>query len=138
MATRIPTASQNAACDALVDRVDGGSGPGTIQIRSGSQPNTANDAATGTLLATITLNDPAFGSASSGVATLSVSPALSATAAATGTAGWARVLDSTGATVMDGSVTATGGGGQIELATTSIVSAATVAITSGTVTQPAQ
>jgi hypothetical protein len=135
MATRLATATRNAACDAVVDLLDGGPAAGTIKIYTGTQPTTANDTATGTLLATITLSDPAFGAASSGVATLSGTP-LSATGVAAGTAGWARLADSTGATVMDGSVTATGGGGQIELATTTISVGVTVSITSGTVTMP--
>ena len=49
---------------------------------------------------------------------------------------WARVKDSTGATVFDCSVTATGGGGVITLNTTSIVSGSPVSITSGTLTVP--
>lgn len=136
MATRLATATRNAACDAVVDLLDGGPAAGTIKIYTGSQPATANDAVTGTLLATITLADPAFGASASGVATLAGTP-LSATGVAAGTAGWARLADSTGATVMDGSVTATGGGGQIELATTTISVGVTVQITSGTVTMPA-
>ena len=136
MATRLPTAARNNACDAVVDLLDAGAGAGTLKIYSGSQPASANDAATGTLLATITLADPAFGAASTGVATLAGTP-LSGTGVAAGTAGWARLADSTGATVLDGSVTATGGGGQIELATTTISVGVTVQITSGTVTMPA-
>jgi hypothetical protein len=119
-----------------VDLLDGGSGAGTIKIYTGTQPTTANDAVAGTLLATVTLADPAFGASSTGVATLSGTP-LSGSGVAVGTAGWARFADSTGATVMDGSVTATGGGGQIELATTSISTGVTVQITGGTVTMPA-
>lgn len=137
MATRLPTAARNAAADAVVDLADAGSGAATVQVRTGSQPASANDAATGTLLVTITLNDPAFGAASSGVATLDVDPELTGTAVATGTAGWFRLLDSTGATVLDGSVTATGGGGDMTLASTSIASGAEVSITSGSVTMPA-
>lgn len=136
MATRLPTATRNAACDAVVDLFDAGSGAATLKIYSGSQPATANDAASGTLLATVTLGDPAFGAASAGVATLAGTP-LSGTGVAAGTAGWARLADSTGATVLDGSVTATGGGGQVELATTTISVGVTVQITSGTVTMPA-
>lgn len=137
MATRLPTASVNAACDAIVDRVDGGSGAGTIEIRTGAQPASANDAASGTLLATLTCEDPAFGAAAAGVATLDCTPALSATAVADGTAGWCRFKDSSAATVLDGAVTATGGGGQITLATTTITTGLTVQLTSGTFTVPA-
>lgn len=135
MAVRLPTGARNAACDAVVDRADAGSAAGKIRIYTGSQPASANDAATGTLLAEVTLQDPAFGAASSGVATLSDPAAV--TAGATGTAGWFRMLDSDNNTVLDGSVTATGGGGDLELATTSITSGLSVDITGGTVTMPA-
>jgi hypothetical protein len=46
--TRLPTASRNAACDAVVDLLDAGSGAATIEIRSGTQPASANDAGAGT------------------------------------------------------------------------------------------
>jgi hypothetical protein len=121
----------------MVDRLDAGSGPATIQIRTGAQPANPATGATGTLLATVTCADPAFGSASTGAATLAGTP-LSATAVADGTAGWARFLDSDGNAKWDGSVTATGGGGQITLASVTVSTGLTVQITSGTFTQPAQ
>lgn len=136
MAIRLPTATRNAACDAIVDSADAGSGAGTIQIRSGTQPASANDVASGTLLATVTLADPAFGAASSGSASLAGTP-RAATGVAAGTAGWFRLLDSTGATVLDGSVTATGGGGDLTLNTTTISTGLAIEITSGSVTMPA-
>jgi hypothetical protein len=142
MATRISTAARNAACDAIVDLVYGGSGAGVIRVYSGSQPATPATTATGDLLAEFTLSDPAFGAASSGVATLDVTPALTDTGITDGTAGWFRVLDSTeaagtGLGIIDGAVTATGGGGQLELNTTTISTGVDVSITSGTVTMPA-
>jgi hypothetical protein len=136
MATRLSTAARNAATNAVVDLLDAGSGAGVVEIRSGSQPATAQDAATGTLLATVTLSDPAFGSSSTGTASLAGVP-LSGAGVANGTAGWARFKDSDGNVVMDGSVTATGGGGQIELATTTISTGLTVQITSLTYSTPA-
>jgi len=134
MAITLATATRNAMCDAAVDLIDGGAGAGTIQIRSGSRPASANDAATGTLLATVTLIDPAFGAASAGVATVANPAAV--TAVATATATWFRALDSNAATIFDGSVTATGGGGDLTLATTSITTGLSVDITGGTFTMP--
>jgi hypothetical protein len=136
MAVRLPNASRNAAADAVVDLVDGGSGAGTVEIRTGTQPASANDAASGTLLVTFTLADPAFGAAATGVATAASVP-RTATGAAAGTAGWARVKDSAGATVMDGSVTASGGGGDITMDTTTVSVGLTVNLTALTVTMPA-
>lgn len=103
MAIRVATATRSTMMNAVEAALDGGSGPATLEIRTGSQPANADAAASGTLLATLTLNDPA-GAQSGGVITMSVSPAVTATAVATGTAGWARLKDSTGATVLDGSV----------------------------------
>jgi hypothetical protein len=135
MALTLTPAARSAMIDALVDLLDAGAGAGTIQIRSGSRPASAADAATGTLLATVTLQDPAFGAASSGVATVNNPAAV--TAVADGTAAWFRALDSNSATVCDGSVTATGGGGDLTLLTTSLVTGFSVDITGGTFTQPA-
>jgi len=127
-------AIRNARVQAITNAFNDGPGAGTIQIRSGTRPATPTTTATGTLLATVTLVDPAFGSATAGVATIA-DPA-GVTAAATGTASWFRGFDSTGAAVCDGSVTATGGGGDLTLASTSVVSGTTVDITGGTFTDP--
>ena len=122
-------------CDALVDSVDAGAGAGTIKIYDGSRPANPDAAITGNLLATITLIDPAFGAASNGVATLSDPVAV--TAVATGTATHFRASDSTPTVRFDGSVTATGGGGDLTLATTSITSGLSIDVTGGTITVPA-
>lgn len=127
MATRIPAASRNAHADLEAARTDAGSGPGYIEVYTGSQPATADTAATGTLLVTVTLNDPAYGSSSSGVATLDVTPEPSATAVAAGTPGWYRVKDSTGATVRDGSISGM----------PAVSVGDTVLVTGGTLTMPA-
>ena len=136
MATRISNAARSAATDGVVDLIDAGSGPGTVQIRTGAQPATVATTATGTLLGTLTLSDPAFGSASNGVATAGTVTGDSS-ADATGTAGWFRALDSNGVAVIDGSITATGGGGDMTLDNVSIIAGGTISITSWTVTQPA-
>lgn len=135
MALGLPTAVRNAACDAIVDRVDAGAGAGMIRVYTASRPASANDAATGTLLATVTLADPAFGAAATGVAALTDPAAVTGVAA--GTAAWFRMLDSDAVTVLDGSVTATGGGGDLTLATTTISVGLSVDITGGTITMPA-
>jgi hypothetical protein len=137
MASQVPNATRSAAADAAVNRLDGGAGAGTVQIRTGSQPADPDDAATGTLLCTITLNDPAFGAAVDGVKTADVTPALTAAAVATGTAGWYRGLDSNAASVIDGAVSASGGGGEMQLNTTALVSGVDVTILSWVVTMPA-
>lgn len=135
MATRIPDAVRNAVVDAVVDRLDAGAAAGKVEIRTGAQPADADDAATGTLLATITLGDPAFGAAAAGVATANA--IATDTGDAAGTAGWFRALDSDNNKVIDGDITATGGGGDMELNTTTISVGVDIDITSWTVTAPA-
>lgn len=138
MAIKLTNATKNAAADAVVDRIDAGSGAGTIEIRSGSQPTNADDADAGTLLATLTFTDPAFGAAGAVTAGLATASTITgdSSADATGTAGYFAVKDSSGTKVFTGTITATGGGGDMTLVTTSIVSGQPVQITSFTYTQP--
>lgn len=137
MATRLSTASRNAAVNAITALVDADVGAGAIHVRTGGQPASANDPATGTLLASFVLADPSWGAAVTGVATLDATPVLSTVGLADGTAGWFRMTDNSGDTVLDGSVTITAGGGQLELNTTTISTGSTVEITAGTLTMPA-
>lgn len=130
MAVRLSASLANTLADAI-DSALGNAG--TIKIYTGSQPATADTAASGTLLATFTLGSPGFGAASAGVITLNGTP-LTVAAAATGTAGWFRMATSGGSTILDGSVGTSGN--QINLNTTSITSGVNVTITSGTITMP--
>lgn len=132
---RLATAAQQAAMDAVVDLIDGGSGAGTIKIYTGSQPADANTAVSSqTLLGTLTFSDPAFGATnSSGTATAS-SITSDTSADATGTAAWARIADSSGNTIFDCDVGTSGA--TINLNTVNVVSGATIAITSFTLTHP--
>lgn len=135
MAIRLSTRSRNAAADAVVDTTDAGAGAGRLRIFTGTQPASANDAATGTLLADVVLADPAFGAAATGTAALTDPGPV--TGAAAGIAGWFRILDSDLVAVMDGSVTATGAGGDLTLSNTNIAAGQSVDITGGSVTMPA-
>jgi hypothetical protein len=138
MATRISTAAAKAACDAVVDLLDGGAGAGYIEIRTGSQPATVATAASGTLLGTLTLSDPAFGNATTASPSVATASAITSdtNADATGTAGWFRAYDSAGTAIIDGSVSATGGGGDLTLDSTSIIAGGTIAMTSWTISMP--
>lgn len=136
MATRIPDAGQNAAVDAVVDRIDAGGGPGTLKLFTGSQPADADSDPSGTLLATITLDDPAYGSASAGSAALAGTP-VSGVGAAAGSAGCFAIEDSAGVNCLQGSVTATGGGGDLELDNVSIAVDQVINITALPVSIPA-
>lgn len=135
MATRLADASRNAALDAALDLADAGVGAATIKIYTGAQPADADDAESGTLLATLTCNDPAFAAASGGTKALDVSPAVSAAASATGTAGYFRLEDSAGVNILDGACGT--GSGELDLDNTSITSGQTVTINSLVITAAA-
>lgn len=130
---QITNAAASAAADAVVDRIDLGSGAGKVRIYDGSQPATADTAVSSqVLLAELTMSDPAFGAASNGVATASaISDDTSANA--TGTASWFRVVDSDNNAVFDGTVGTSSA--DLILNTVSIVAGATVSITALTYTQ---
>lgn len=105
-----------------------------VQIRSGAQPATPATADSGTLLVEFSLVSD-WSTQSGGVLTFSSTP-LTQAAVATGTAGHYRVKDSAGTTThMQGSVTATGGGGDMTIDNTSIVNLQNVQITAWTITE---
>jgi hypothetical protein len=90
--------------------------------------------ATGVLVTVPLSTTPA--SVSGDVLTLAGVP-LSATASATGTAAKAELRDNAGNVIVSGlTVTASGGGGDIIISSTSITSGQTVQVTSGTITHP--
>ena len=132
MTIRFAVASRNAGLSAQLGNLDGG----TVKVYSGAQVANADATEAGTLLATFTLPASAY-SVSGGVATFDFDPAPTTTAAATGTAGWARVERSDGTNVFDGTVTGTGGGGDFIINSTSLTSGQTVNLTAGSITDPA-
>lgn len=137
MATRISTATRNAEVTAVANAIDGGPAAGTIDIRTGAQPATPDTTATGTLLATLTLADPAITlPPTTGVGTFDTSPVVTTVGLAAGTAGWFRVKDSTGAPVFDGSAGGPGSGAQMILDNPVIAVGQVINFTAGTVTAP--
>jgi len=130
-----PIATRNELVDLSTAKWDVGSGAATIQVRNGVKPAATSDAATGTLLATFTMSDPAWGAAASGVATLDITPAISTTGVAAGTATWARVIAPDGSVVVD--LTAGASGQDLNFDNPVIAIGQTVNLTVGTVTQPA-
>jgi hypothetical protein len=119
----------NAAADAAVALANGGS----IRIYDGSQPATAATAVSGqTLLAELTLGNPAFGSAANGVATAN-SITADSSANATGTAAWFRAVSSGGTGLWDGTVGTSGA--DLNLNSVSLVLGGNVSVTSFTFTE---
>lgn len=112
MAIQLAVATRNARLDAIETEI--GTAP-ILKIRTGAQPADCATADSGSVLATLTLPSDWMAAAASG------SKAKSGTwedtsADAAGTAGHFRIYDSGGTTChLQGSVTATGGGGDMEV-----------------------
>ena len=128
MTIRFNTAMRDVMVTALTNAISAY----TLSIYTGSQPATANDAATGTKLVDITING--FNAPVSGSATLNTSTPNTGTAVATGTAGWGRIVGGAGERI-DGTVGTSGT--DFTINSTSITNGATVTLTAMTVTQPA-
>lgn len=133
---KIATACRNAAVDGIVDQVDAGSGAGYIQFRTGSPPTNVSDADSGTLLATCTMSDPAFGSGGASVAGRADASSITSDTSvdANGTAGHFRIKDSDGNTKMQGTVGTSGSDINFDSVTWS--AGGTVSVTSLQITVP--
>jgi hypothetical protein len=136
MTFKIGTTARNAACNGIVDLVDGGAAAGYIEFRTGAPPTNPGDADSGTLLATCTMSDPAFGAADTGVATAN-SVSSDTSVDASGTPGHFRIKDSDGVVIGQGTVTITGGGGDFTFDSVTWIEGGTVAVSSLTITVPA-
>jgi len=110
-----------------------GTGP-KLQIRSGAQPANCAAADSGTLLAELTLPSDWLTAPSNGAVALAGS--WSGTGAAAGTAAHYRLKDSAGSVCHDqGSITATGGGGDMTVDNTNVAVGQAVTVTSWSLTQ---
>ena len=131
MAFKFSTTVRNAVLDAIETAVGTSA---VLKIRSGSVPANVGTADAGTVLATLNLPSDWLAGASGG------SKALTGTwqdtsADATGTAGHFRIYASDGTTAhIQGTITATGGGGDLTLDNTSIASGQQVTVTSFSIT----
>ena len=123
MATGYSTTLRNAQLDAITTAVGSA---GKLQIYDGARPTTGGTATN--KLAEFTLGSP-FAAAA---ATATLSPTLPSNVSGlfAGTATWFRITTSGGTFVIDGSVTATGGGGDLQLNSTTVSVGATVSISS--------
>ncbi|RZJ08671.1 MAG: hypothetical protein EOO54_22645 [Haliea sp.] len=107
-----------------------------VQIRTGAQPTNCAAAAAGTLLAEFALASDWAAAASAGAKAFSNVP-VAATAVAAGTAAHYRIVDTAGTTCGEqGTVTATGGGGDVTIDNAVIANGQAVNLTGWTVTEP--
>lgn len=119
----LATAARNAACNAIVDLIDAGSAAGALVFRTSGSAE----------VATLPFSDPAFGNASTGVATASA--ITSDTSATGGTTDRATLEDSDTNVVITASVGTSGK--DINLSSATIGAGDTVSMSSLTVTVPA-
>lgn len=132
MALQYSVAVRNAKLDALESTLIAAGNDAVLEIRTGAQPANCAASDSGTLLASIPLPDDPFAAASSG--SKAKSGTWSTTGAAAGTAAHFRVKDHAGACHAQGSVTATGGGGDMTLDNTSIAVGQPVTVSTFTLT----
>ena len=139
MAISISNATAMAACNAVADSADVGVAASTLVIYSGAVPASA-DTALGAQVALVTfaLPDPAFGDAAdlNPGAIATANAIASVQADATGTATFFRIIDGDGAARIQGSVTDTGGNGDLKLSSTAIIMDIDVTVVSLTITMP--
>jgi len=128
MTIQIAEALRNAILDLFETTI--GESP-VLEIRTGAQPADCAAADSGTLLASLTLPADWMNAAASGSKTLK-GTWQDASADDTGTAGHFRLKSSLGTVYMQGSITATGGGGDLTLVSTSIVATMPLNITTFT------
>jgi hypothetical protein len=118
MALTHPVTVRNALADLVVDLIDAGTGAGTLELQTSGDVE----------VATLTFSATAFGAASNGIATAAA--ITDDTNATGGTIAKFVVKDGDDAEVFTGSVTATGGGGDIELNSVVVSPGQAVSVTS--------
>lgn len=118
MAITHNTDVRNSLAEVVGDAVDAGSAAGTLEFQTSGDVE----------VATLTFSDPSFGSPSNGIIT-----AASITEDSNATGGIIakfRIFDSDSNEVIEGTVTETDSGGDIELSSVSVGSGDTVSISS--------
>ena len=118
MAITHTTAVRNSLAGVISNAVDAGSGPGQLVFMTSGDVE----------VATLTMSDPSFGAASTG--TITANAITSDTNATGGTVALFKIQDSDGTEVIRGTVTATGGGGDIELSSLAVSAGDTVELSS--------
>jgi hypothetical protein len=105
-----------------------------LQLRTGAAPANCAAVATGTLLAELALPSDWLGAAAAGA--VAMAGVWTGTGVADGSAGHFRILDNAGTTChMQGTVTASGGGGDMTLNNVAIATGQDIEVLSFTVTR---
>jgi hypothetical protein len=127
MALTVTAAVAQSMGAALASSIGAGA---SINIYSGTKPATPETAATGTLLATVTV----AGSFTSTGGVLTAADPAAVSPAAAGTAGWFRILTSGGTAIADGTVGTTGS--DMNLSTTALTTGSPLDLGVPTLTVP--
>ena len=137
---KISTAARNACVDGVSAVLDGGTGAGTLAIRTGAPPTNVSDASTGTLLGTLTFNADSFGAGATGTATANAIVS-DTNADASGDAGYFRAYPGAAAdtgAVFQGTAGEAADTPDMTFDNKTIVAGGTIAVSSMTLTQPIQ
>jgi hypothetical protein len=133
MALQFSVAVRNARLDAVETTIGTSA---VLKIRSGAMPVNCAAADAGTVLATITLAADWMAAASAGAKAMSGLPVSDSSADNTGTAAHFRLYASDGTTChMQGTITATGGGGDMTLDNVSLAATQQFTLTSFSLTE---
>lgn len=119
MSVTHPTAVRQGICNFVVDQLDEGTPPGNLVFRTSGDVE----------VATLPFSTTAFGSAN-GSAVATAAAITSDTSATGGTVAKATLENAAGTAKINCSVTATGGGGDIELSSVSVSAGQTVSMSS--------
>lgn len=127
---QLSVSARNARLEAIENTI--GTGP-KLRLYTGAAPANCAAARSGTLLAELTLPSDWLVTASGGVKVLAGT--WTGTASNPGTAGHWAIMDTAGTTChMQGTLTATGGGGEMQLDNPVIASGQTVSVSTFTIT----
>lgn len=130
MTWQMSTTARNNMADTFETTV--GTSP-TLELRTGAQPANCAAADSGSVIATITCPSNWLNAASNGAVTLTGTWQVAASA--TGTIAHFRLKSSGGTVHGQGSVTVTGGGGDMQVTNTGAVSGQTFTVTAFTLSQ---
>lgn len=128
MTVQLSTAVRNAMLDAIETAIGVSA---IVKLKSGAPPANCAAADSGTVIATIALASDWMGAASSGSKAFTSTPLVDASADNAGTLAHYRVYASDGTTCHEqGTITATGGGGDMTVDNTVVTAGQNVSITS--------
>lgn len=130
MAIKLAQSTRNGMLDAI--ETDLGASP-LCKMFTGAAPANVGDADSGTKLADMTLPADSMGAAAAGAKSLAGTWS-DASADASGDLGYFRLYTSGGVCKVQGTITATGGGGDMTVAAIAVTAGQTITVTSLTIT----